>query len=88
MGSSLFDRRVKVSTVTKTPVKNKAFTTPNANSTGSGDCKLCGNIAITQNHTPTTQSKLMSWDERRRTIRMINGILKNGMRIPLNKARV
>ena len=69
-------------------MKNSAFTTPKPNSTGSGDCKLCGNIAITQNHTPTAHSKLMSREERRRTIRIINGILKNGMRMPLNMARV
>jgi hypothetical protein len=44
---------------------------------------LAGTIPTTQTHTPITQAKLMSSDERRFTMRRINGILKNGINTPL-----
>jgi hypothetical protein len=45
---------------------------------------LAGTIPTTQAHTPITQAKLMSSDERRFTIRKISGILKKGIKTPLS----
>jgi len=64
-------------------VKKIAFTTPKENNTGSGDWRLEGSIPITQIQTPTAHTELISSDEPRRIIRTINGILKNGIRMPL-----
>lgn len=64
------------------------MTAPKANNIGSGDCKLDGNNPITQIHTPTTQTKLISWDERRRMMRSIKGRLKNGIMMPLTIPKV
>lgn len=49
---------------------------------------LAGTIPTTQTHTPITQAKLMSSDERRFTMRRINGMLKNGINTPLSIPKI
>ena len=67
-----------------TPLKKITFTIPNVYKTMSDEIRLAGTIPTTQAQTPTTHAKLISSDERRFTIRRINGILKNGINTPLN----
>ena len=67
-----------------TAEKKSELTIPNTTKTGSGDCKLDGSMAMTQLQTPITQTRLMSPEERRRTIRSINGMLNIGMTMPLS----
>lgn len=66
-------------TTTRTPLKKTVFTMAKVRSTGSEDKRLDGSIPIAQTQTPMTHAKLMSPEERRLTIRMINGMLKNGI---------
>jgi hypothetical protein len=70
--------------VKKTAEKKSELIIPNTTRTGSGDCKLDGSMAMTQLQTPITQTRLISPEDRRRTIRSIRGILKSGMIIPLS----
>jgi hypothetical protein len=70
--------------VKNTAEKKSELTIPNTTKTESGDCKLDGSMAMTQLQTPITQTRLMSPEERRRTIRSINGMLNIGMIMPLS----
>ena len=75
---------MKVKNREKNGQKKSELTIPNTTKTGSGDCKLDGSMAMTQIQTPITQTRLISPEERRRTIRSINGMLNIGMTIPLS----
>jgi len=70
--------------VKKTAEKKSELMIPNTTRTGSGDSKLDGSMAMTQLQTPITQTRLISPEDRRRTIRSIRGILKSGMIMPLS----
>jgi len=70
--------------VKKTAEKKSELMIPNTTRTGSGDCKLDGSMAMTQLQTQITQTRLISPEDRRLTIRSIRGILKSGMIMPLS----
>ena len=61
---------------------------PKAYKTTSDDRKLAGTMPTMHSQTPTTHATLISSEERRRAIRTINGILKNGIKTPLTTPRV
>ena len=59
-------------------VKKIKFVAPKARNAKSREVRAAGDIIRIQTHTPITQTRLISSEDLRLTMRMISGILKNG----------
>ena len=68
-----------ISTIKTTQENSVKFTMLNSLNTISSDTKPDGAIKMIQAHTPKAQERLISAEDLRRTIFMINGTFHNGM---------